>query len=135
MEQRDYLKKQVDELGQVLSKLISDLLQLKNAGTFSAGIESTSQQLKEALDYDLEELLAIPDEDFITTLKAKKIKNESLDKLSELLLLMADNEGLTDKGRMLYKKSLLLLDKLESVEPIYSMERHRKIERVRKTIG
>ncbi|HET6227889.1 MAG TPA: hypothetical protein VFF27_16510 [Bacteroidia bacterium] len=132
MEQRDYLKKQLDEFGQVLFALITNLLQHKNAGTFNEALHTTNQQLKEVLDYDLDELISIPDEAFIPTLKAKKIKNDGLDKLSDLLLLFADQEGPTEKGKKYYKKSLLLLDKLESVEAIYSMDRHRKIERVKK---
>ena len=134
MEQRDYLKKQTDELGQVLFEIITNLLQLKNAGTFHEGLQSTNQQLKEVLDYDVDELLAIPDDVFISTLKAKKIKNDGLDKLGELLLLLADNENSFEKKNELYKKSLLLFDKLESVETIYSMDRHRKIERIKKEI-
>lgn len=134
MEQRDYLKKQTDELGQVLFAIITNLLQLKNAGTFHEGLQSTNQQLKEVLDYDVDELLAIPDDVFISTLKAKKIKNDGLDKLGELLLLLADNENSFEKKNELYKKSLLLFDKLESVETIYSMDRHRKIERIKKEI-
>lgn len=135
MEQRDYLKRQLDELGQVLFAMITNLLQLKNAGTFNSGLQSTNQQLKEALDYDLDELIAIPDDEFVSTLKAKKIKNDGLDKLAELLLLVADNEGTTEKGKQLYKKCFLLLEKLESVENIYSMDRHRKIERVKKILS
>ena len=97
MEQRDYLKKQTDELGQVLFAIITNLLQLKNAGTFHEGLKSTNQQLKEVLDYDVNELLAIPDDAFISTLKAKKVKNDGLDKLGELLLLLADNENSFEK--------------------------------------
>lgn len=134
MEQRDYLKKQIDEFGQVLFSLITNLLINKNAGTFNEALPSTDKQLKELLDYNLDELVSIPDEDFISILKAKKIKNDGLDKLSELLLLVADQEGSTEKGKQYYKKSLLLLDKLESVEAIYSMDRHRKIERVKKIV-
>ena len=134
MEQRDYLKKQIDEFAQVIFAMMTNLLQLKNEGKFNQGIPTTSQQLKEVFDYDLEELIAIADDKFISILKAKKIKNESLDKLADLLLLLADNEGPTEKGKSLYKKSLLIFDKLESVEPIYSMDRHRKIERIKKTI-
>jgi hypothetical protein len=50
-------------------------------------------------------------------------------------LLVADNEGPTEKGIRFYKKSFLLLEKLESVENIYSMDRHRKIERIKKILS
>jgi hypothetical protein len=37
MEQRDYLKKQIDQLGQVLGKIFSDLLGLKSNGQINGG--------------------------------------------------------------------------------------------------
>lgn len=135
MEQRDHLKKQIDQLGQVLFAMITNLLQLKNAGTFNEGLQTTNKQLKEVLGYSFDELIAIPDDDFVSTLKAKKIKNEGLDKIAELLLLAADNEGTTERGKQFYKKSFFLFEKLESVENIYSMDRHRKIERIKKIIN
>jgi hypothetical protein len=46
MEQRDYLKKQIDQLGKVLARIFSDLLRLKNSGQINAGLEITNQTLK-----------------------------------------------------------------------------------------
>ena len=110
------------------------MLQLKSQGKTSEVLELTNQTLKTNLEYDLEELLAISDSAFVGMLKAKKIKNEGLDKLAELLLLLADEEGTTEKGMNLYRKSFLLFEKLESVEAIYSMDRHRKLERLKKIL-
>lgn len=56
MEQRDYLQKQIDQLGRVLGKLLADLIGLKNQGEISEGIEIISQKLKDELDLDLESL-------------------------------------------------------------------------------
>lgn len=135
MEQRDYLKKQIDEFSQMLFTLITKLLQGKTAGTFNEDLQTTNKQLEEVLGYSFDDLTAIPDDDFVSTLKAKKIQNDGLDKLAELLLLAADNEGTTEKGKQFYKKSFLLFEKLEYVENIYSMDRHRKIERIKKIIN
>lgn len=134
MEQRDHLKKQIDDLAEVLGKLLTGLLQLKTEGKIQESLDLTNQTLKTALNQDMDELLAIPDETFISDLKAKKIKNEAFDKLAEILLVMADNEGPSEKGKKIYKKCFLLFEKLESVEPIYSMDRHRKLERLKKLI-
>ena len=56
MEQRDFLQKQIDQLGRVLGKLLADLIGLQNQGEVSEGIEITSQKLKDELDLDLESL-------------------------------------------------------------------------------
>lgn len=134
MEQRDHLKKQIDDLAEVLAKLLTGLLQLKTEGKTQESLDLTNQTLKTALNQDLDELLTIPDGTFISDLKARKIKNEAFDKLAEVLLVLADNEGTTEKGKKIYKKAFLLFEKLESVEPIYSMDRHRKLERLKKLI-
>lgn len=134
MEQRDHLKKQIDDLAEVLGKLLTGLLQLKTEGKIQESLDLTNQTLKTALNQDLDELLAIPDATFISDLKARKIKNEAFDKLAEVLLVLADNEGSSEKGKRIYKKCFLLFEKLESVEPIYSMDRHRKLERLKKLI-
>ena len=68
--------------------------------------------MKEVLGYSFDELIAIPDDDFVSTLKAKKIKNEGLDKIAELLLLAADNEGTTERGKQFYKKSFFSFRKV-----------------------
>ena len=46
MEQQDYLKKQIDQLGKVLGKIFSDLFGLKSNGQINAGLEITNQTLK-----------------------------------------------------------------------------------------
>lgn len=90
MEQRDYLQKQIDQLGQVLGKILSDLLGLKTQGQINEGIELTNQALKKQLDLDIEELISISTDNLINILKTEKnISTENMDKLAELLLLIA----------------------------------------------
>ena len=118
MEQQDYLKKQIDQLGQALAKIFSVMLGLKNNGQINAGIEITNQSLKTEIDLDIENLLDIPTEDFINTLITQKnITNDNLDKLAEILLLIADNGQLDNKK--LYEKCLAIYEYLEKVENIY----------------
>lgn len=130
MEQRDYLKKQIDQFGQVLAKIFSDLLGLKNSGQINTGIEITSQALKNELDIDIQALLDIPTDNFIDTLTSQKnLTNDNLDKLAEILLLIADNRQ-GDNIR-LYEKCLTIYEYLESVENIYSLDRQWKMKRIK----
>ena len=57
MVRRDYLQKQIDLLGRVLGKILSDLLGLKSVGEIMEGIDSSYLALKEELNLDLEELI------------------------------------------------------------------------------
>lgn len=133
MEQQDYLKKQIDQLGQALAKIFSVMLGLKNNGQINAGIEITNQSLKNEIDLDIENLLDIPTEDFINTLITQKnITNDNLDKLAEILLLIADNGQLDNKK--LYEKCLTIYEYLEKVENIYTLNRQWKIERIKNVL-
>ncbi|MDA0783860.1 MAG: hypothetical protein O2814_04860 [Bacteroidetes bacterium] len=130
MEQRDYLKKQIDQLGQVLAKLFSDLLRLKNGGQINAGLEITDQTLKNELDYDVHDLLDFPTDNFIDTLTTQKgLTNENLDKLAEILLLIADNRE--DDNKKLFEKCLIIYEYLEKVDSIYSLDRYWKMKRIK----
>lgn len=130
MEQQDYLKKQIDQLGQVLAKIFSDLLGLKNNGQINAGLEITNQTLKNELDFDIQDLLDIPTDKFIDTLTTQKnLTNDNLDKLAEILLLIADNRQ--GDNKKLYEKCLTIYEYLERVENIYTLDRQWKMNRIK----
>lgn len=130
MEQRDYLKKQIDQLGQVLAKLFSELIGLKNSGQFNAGIELTDQTLKNELDFDVQGLLDIPTDKFIDRLVAQKgLTNENLDKLAEILMFIADNRE--DNNKQLFEKCLTIYEYLEKIDSIYSLDRYWKMKRIK----
>lgn len=133
MEQQDYLKRQIDQLGRVLGKIFSDLLGLKSQGQIDDGIEITNQALKDELDLDIQKLLDIQTDDFIDTLKIEKsLTNDNLDKLAEILLLIADNRQTDNKK--LYEKCLTIYAYLEKDENIYSLDRQWKIERIKNVL-
>ena len=131
MEQRDYLKRQLDQLGKVLEKLFSDLLGKKSQGKISEGIEMTNQAFKEQLSMNAEELVAIQTDNFINTLITEKgLNNENLNKLADILLLIADNNQDKDK-KLIYEKCLAIYKYLEKAETVYSLDIRWKIERIK----
>ncbi len=130
MEQQDYLKRQIDQLGQMLVKLFSDLLGLKNLGQISVGIELTNKILKTGLDYDIQELMDLPTSEFVDSLLAKKnLNNHSLNKLVGILLLIADNHQ--GDNKKLYEKCLAIYEYLEKAENVYSIARQAEMKRIK----
>ena len=130
MEQQDHLKKQIDQLGRVLGKILSDLLGLKNQGQLSDGLELTNQAIKGELDLDIQNLIDIPSDKLINTLtKQKHVTNENIEKLAEILLIIADNRP--DDNKIYYEKCLTIYEHLEKVENIYSLDRQWKIKRIK----
>jgi len=110
---------------------LSDLLGLKSQGKVNDGIEIVNQVLKENLDLDIQKLLNIQLDDFINTLKTEKgFNNESLDKLADILTIIAENRQNKDK-KMLYERCLIIYEYLEKTENVYSVDRKWKIEQIK----
>ena len=89
MKQDDYFLKQIDILGRILGKIVSDLLKLKNKGEIMESIEITTQALKNELDLNLNEILLLNNDEFVTFLQEeKKFNNGHLEKIAEILFLL-----------------------------------------------
>ena len=139
MQQEDFIKKQIDQLGRVLGDILSDLLGRKTQGQISERIEIVNQKLKNSLDLDIEDLITIPTDKFIRTLKVKNnMTNDSFDILGNIFFLLAeeidyrDNE--IEKRRYLYQHSLIIYEYLNNTSSTYSFDRHLKIEKIKKAL-
>jgi hypothetical protein len=131
MEQEDYLKRQIDQLSRILGKILSGMIGLKNQGQISESIEMTNQTLKKELELDIQELIDIKTDNFIKTLKSEKdFTDESLDKLAEILLVIADSRQDGDRKKV-YLKCLTIYEYLEKVENTYSIDRQMKIAQIK----
>jgi hypothetical protein len=139
MQQEDYIKKQIDQLGRVLGKILSDLLELKSQGSLSERIEIVDQPLKNSLNLDIEDLITIPTDNFIDTLKAEnKLTNDNFEILANLLFHLADEvddrDNIYEKKSLLYQRSLVIYEYLNSTSSTYSFDRHLKVEKIKNTL-
>jgi len=134
MEQRDYLQKQIDLLGKVLGKILADLLGAKNEGNLENQAVQAKQQLQGELDLNISELLQYPDADFIKWLSAeKKFTDEHFEKLAEIMILLGESAE-TENQKALYQKCLVIYSHLEETGNTYSVDRHERIERLKKSL-
>jgi hypothetical protein len=136
LQQEDYIKRQIDQLGRVLGKILADLIGLKAKGQVSEGIEAASEALKGELDLDIDDLASIPPEKFLLILKEeKKLSDINFEKLADILFLLAEKPDLfnSDKDRRskLYERSLIMYEYLDKTSSTYSFERNAKIEKIR----
>ena len=130
MIRQDFIIKQINQLGQVLAILLSDLKGLKNSGQITTGLEITNQTLKKELDFDVQELLDIPTDKFIETLTThKNVTIDSLEKLAEILLLIADNKH--EDSKIIYQKCVMIYEYLEKAEDTYTLHRQWILQRIK----
>ncbi|BEH00357.1 hypothetical protein [Bacteroides sedimenti] len=135
IEEKDYLKRQIDMFSKVLAKCISILLGIKGDKHLNSGIESVCQILESELDIDINSFILVDDDSLVDTLMIEKgFNNANLDSIAEILMLFADNVSMIDneKAKILRKKSLVIYEYLEINESTYSLCRHLQIDKMRK---
>lgn len=136
MQQEDYIKRQIDQLGRALGKILAELTGLKTQEQVNEGIESAGQTLKNELGFNIADLTIIPGEDFITALQdGRQWSNDNFDKLADILFLLAEElyPGDQEKGKKkkLYDRALILYEHLDATSSTYSFDRHVKMEKIK----
>ncbi len=132
MEQRDYLMRQVEQLGYVLGKMLSKLLFLKDNGTLSMGI--VNQVFTGELDFDIDQLITIEEDNLIDVLKnEKQFDARNLEKLADIFLFLAENVN-SNNCDQLYRKSLMIYQYLEELDGTYSFDRNSKIDTIKEQL-
>lgn len=128
MFQEDYLLRQINQLARALGKLIFDFMGIKNTGLIEEYHQIVDKILKEEIDYNLTELLDIPDEEFMSHLLRKDGFNDTnLNLLADLFYEMGSY--LPKKEALTYlKKAFILYQYVENHDSTYSFERRAKIE-------
>ncbi len=135
MRQDDYFLNQIDILGRILGKIVSDLLKLKNKGDVMESIETTTQALKAELDLNLSEILRLDNEAFVNFLQQdKKFNNGHLEKIAEILYILG-YDHISENRINILEKSLTLYQYLNKNSTSYSPERITRIEKINKILS
>jgi len=139
LEQEDYIKRQIDQLGRTLGKILAGLIGLKASRRSGPGIESVSQELKTELGLNIQDLTLIPTDLFLTTLlETQKFSDNNFEQLAEIMFLMAEelNAKNSDLSKMkkLYERALVIFEILDQTSTTYSYDRHSKIEKIKKVL-
>ena len=128
MFQEDYWLRQINQLARALGKLVFDFMGIKNTGLIEEYHQVADKILKEEIDYNLTELLDIPDDEFVSHLLRKDGFNDAnLNLLADLFYEMGSY--LPKKESLPYlKKAFILYQYVENHDSTYSFERRAKIE-------
>jgi len=138
MEKRDYLMRQVEQLGQVLAVMLSRLLGIKQAGSASLSIEDINSIYRDELDITLELIINTPREEIIEFLNSRiEFINKHLEKIAEIL---TETAGLLEQGnqpdqaRDLREKCIFIYEHLQENSGEYSLDRVMKISQLREAL-
>ena len=130
MKQDDFLIKQIDLLGKVLGKILSDLLKHKSNSEIFDVYNFVQENLKNDLNIELESLLSFNEKELIAYLsEIQKFENKHIEKIAEILYLFGDQPK-NEKTIVCLEKSLVLYQYIHSTSTTYSHERVAKIDRI-----
>lgn len=132
MENQDYLKRQIDQLGRALAEIFSVLTGSKNNGQ-GVELNFVNQIFEDELGLEISDSLDIPTDKFIDMLvNQKNLSIDNLNKFAEILLLIAKIRQ--DDTNILFEKCLVIYEYLEKAEDVYSLERQWKIKQIKKAL-
>ncbi len=134
MRQDDYYLKQIDLLGKILGKIVSDILKTNSTDDVMEGFEAASQALKHEVGINFNDLLNKNNDEIVTFLQQdKKLNNNHLEKLAEILFELG-KEHHSEYKKNLFEKSLTIYSFVNNNSSTYSIERVNKMDKINKIL-
>lgn len=127
MEQRDFLKNQIDQIGKILGKIISDFFDVQSTKNFSTSIQTMNIRLQTELNIDLKKIIFLSKIELKDYLHKSLVKPENFEMLSELLKEIGKSNSFHKKQRNAYLyKAIELLEIVDETSNTLSFERLKK---------
>lgn len=135
MEQRDYLQKQIEQLGLFFEVLISQVYRMKETGNHDEFFTVVQNALKKETEFTVEEVLNLPHRDveiFIARhLHGNLPLAERLAKLIAAIAEQTDDKTTHFNAKEIREKSLLLYQYIDRESNNFSFERAAAIEELK----
>jgi len=139
MIKREFIKRQLEELGRAISKVITEMQKFKELGKVDEAFGIAQETLKNTFDFDIENILCIPDDKFIEiVIKDEKFSAAHLNYMGDLLYATAElfiQKRETEKAKILFQKVLSVFHFVDNNEKTFSLERNNKIESIENYFG
>jgi hypothetical protein len=129
MASRDYLIRQIEEMGLFLAILLRRILKMKEENQ-QEQIESVVREaLIQELKLDIDQLVVLEDNDFLKVINEQLTSEEQLEKLADILRVLGmENQQSVSLIKANYlRKSLFLFVHLQETSTVFSYERRIKI--------
>ena len=132
METRDFLLRQIEQLGAVLRRLLAGITGQKHPDGQSISIDATQQALGEVLGLEPGSLPSLLPEELLRLLHANDGASEqNQDLLADILSTMAENAADPQQAQAFRRQALALLEQLNAASDTYDLERHGKVALLR----
>ena len=129
MASRDYLIRQIEEMGLFLAILLRRILKMKEENQQEQMDSVVREALVQEFKLDIDQLVVLENNDFLEVIKTKLTSDDQLEKLADILrLLGSENQQTFSPTKANYlRKSLFLFVHLQETSTVFSYERRVKI--------
>jgi len=129
MASRDYLIRQIEEMGLFLAILLRRILKMKEENQQEQMSEVVREELIQELKLDIDQVIVLENEDFFKIIKEQFTSEDQLEKLADILQVLGmENQLIFSLTKMSYlQKSLFLFVHLQETSSTFSYERRVKI--------
>jgi hypothetical protein len=136
MASRDYLIRQIEEMGLFLAILLRRILKMKEENQQEQMESVVREALDQELNLDIDQIVMLDNEDFLEVLKTNFSTEDQLEKLANILsVLGSDIEPFFSLTKFNYlQKSLFLFIHLQESSSVFSYERKFKILEIQEII-
>ena len=122
MQRQDYIIKQIDQLGKVLSKLLADVLGLKHDLKITEADSIVNSVFEKELGFNFYAFLAIKDAEFITFLIFNKFDLASMEELANLFFEIGTSSTEKEKQTNCFSKAKIIYNYLNTERKTFSFD-------------
>ena len=129
MASRDYLIRQIEEMGLFLAILLRRILKLKEENQQDQMETAVREELLQELKLDIDQVIVLEEKDFLAVAGEHFTTEDQLEKLADILKVLGQEKGPSFsmiKANYL-QKSLFLFVHLQETSTVFSYERRVKI--------
>lgn len=129
MASRDYLIRQIEEMGFFLASLLRKALKMKEDNQQEQAEATVKEELMQELKLDIGQVVMLENQEFLTLIKSCLTSEDQMEKLADILYVLGQDLNLSfslTKANYL-RKSLFLFSYLQENSPVFSYERRTKM--------
>jgi hypothetical protein len=132
--------RQIHQLTQVLTRVISTLVGLKAPGKADQAFEISNEALNEQLDLNISDLLDMDTEKMLRKLEEHPgMNHENMERVADLFFelasVLSEDEQPNTTASQLWKRALSIYKHIESEGNVYSIDRNHKIEVIKNRLS
>jgi sulfur carrier protein ThiS len=136
MASRDYLIRQIEEMGLFLANLLRRILKMKEENQLEQMETAVREELLQELKLDIDQVIVLENDDFLNAIKEHLITEDQLERLADILMVLGKENlksYLLTKANYL-QKSMFLFVYLQENSSVFSYERREKIMEIQEAL-